>query len=69
MIQHSGNPGQYVLFFGARPQNPGVTYVDHYPVLREEYSERLQAIQRALHPLPPWRRTIAVKTSLWPSNS
>ena len=41
-LQLSGKPGQYVLLFGARPQNPGVTYVDHYPflgVLPEEASE------------------------------
>ena len=41
-LQLSGKPGQYVLVFGARPQNPGVTYVDHYPflgVLPEEAGE------------------------------
>ena len=32
-LQLSGKPGQYVLVFGARPQNPGVTYVDHCPFL------------------------------------
>jgi len=32
-LQLSGKPGQYVLVFGARPQSPGVRYVDHYPFL------------------------------------
>jgi hypothetical protein len=32
-LQLSGKPGQYVLVFGTRPQNPGVTYVDRYPFL------------------------------------
>jgi hypothetical protein len=29
----SSKPVQYVLVFGARPQGPGVTYVDHYAFL------------------------------------
>jgi hypothetical protein len=32
-LQLSGKPGQSVLVLGARPQSPGVTYVDHYPFL------------------------------------
>ncbi|MCX6893842.1 MAG: hypothetical protein NTX51_20330 [Verrucomicrobia bacterium] len=32
-LQLSRKPGQYVLVFGARPQGPGVTYVDHYSLL------------------------------------
>jgi hypothetical protein len=32
-LQHSRPPGKYVLVLGARPQNPGVAYVDHYPFL------------------------------------
>jgi len=32
-LQLSRKPGQYVLVFGARPQGPGVSYVDHYTLL------------------------------------
>jgi hypothetical protein len=32
-LQLSRKPGQYVLVFGARPQSPGVSYADHYPLL------------------------------------
>lgn len=32
-LQLSRKPGQHVLVFGARPQGPGVTYVDHYRFL------------------------------------
>jgi hypothetical protein len=32
-LQLSRKPCQYVLVFGARPQGPGVTYVDHYSLL------------------------------------
>jgi hypothetical protein len=32
-LQLSRKPGQSVLVFGARPQGPGVSYVDHYPLL------------------------------------
>ncbi len=32
-LQVSGTPVQYVLVFGARPQGPGVSYVDHYAFL------------------------------------
>jgi hypothetical protein len=32
-LQLSRRPGQYVLVFGARPQGPGVTYMDHYTFL------------------------------------
>src|ERR1035438_8794544 len=29
----SAQPVQYILVFGARPQSPGVSYVDHYTIL------------------------------------
>jgi len=32
-LELSRQPGQHVLVFGARPQGPGVTYVDHYRLL------------------------------------
>jgi hypothetical protein len=32
-LQLSRKPGESVLVFGARPQGPGVTYVDHYSFL------------------------------------
>ena len=32
-LELSRKPGQSVLVFGARPQGPGVTYVDHYALL------------------------------------
>jgi hypothetical protein len=60
ILQLSGKPGQYVLVFGARPQNPGVTYVDHYPFLCQKYSKRLQAIQRALRPAAALAQNVRV---------
>ena len=29
----SAQPVQYIVFLGARPQSPGVSYVDHYSIL------------------------------------
>ena len=32
-IPLSAQPAQYIVVFGARPQSPGVSYVDHYTIL------------------------------------
>ncbi|MCX6913921.1 MAG: hypothetical protein NT167_12855, partial [Verrucomicrobia bacterium] len=32
-LQLSAQPVQYILVLGARPQSPGVSYVDHYTIL------------------------------------
>ena len=66
-LQLSGKPGQYVLVFGARPQNPGVTYVDHYPflgVLPEEAGETadINALYAARFGLPPAGKRVFIRT-------
>ena len=66
-LQLSGKPGHYVLVFGARPQNPGVTYVDHYPflgVLPEEAGETadINALYAARFGLPPAGKRVFIRT-------
>ena len=66
-LQLSGKPGQYVLVFGARPQNPGVTYVDHYPflgVLPEEAGEAVDITQlyAARFGAPPVGKRVFIQT-------
>ena len=66
-LQLSGKPGQYVLVFGARPQNPGVTYVDHYPflgVLPEEAGETadINDLYAARFGVPPVGKRVFIRT-------
>ena len=66
-LQLSGKPGHYVLVFGARPQNPGVTYVDHYPflgVLPEEAAETadINALYAARFGVPPAGKRVFIRT-------
>jgi hypothetical protein len=66
-LQLSGKAIQHVLVFGARPQNPGVRYVDHYPllgVLPEEDGELVDitALYTAKHGLPPVGKRVFVRT-------
>ena len=65
-LQLSGKPGQHLLVFGARPQNPGVTYVDHYPflgVLPEEAGEEadITELYTAKHGAPPAGKRIYIQ--------
>jgi hypothetical protein len=32
-LRLSAQPAQYIVVLGAKPQNPGVSYVDHYRIL------------------------------------
>jgi hypothetical protein len=55
-----------VLVFGARPQNPGVTYVDHYPflgVLPEEAGEAadINALYAARFGVPPAGKRVFIR--------
>lgn len=56
-----------MLVFGARPQSPGVSYVDHYPllgVLPDEESEvaDITALYVAKHGVPPAGKRIYIQT-------
>ena len=66
-LQLSGKPVQHVLVFGARPQSPGVRYVDHYPllgVLPEAEGELVDitALYAARHGLPPVGTRVFIQT-------
>ena len=66
-LQLSHKPGQYVLVFGARPQGPGVTYVDHYTflgVLPDEDREvaDITDLYVAKHGAPPAGKRIFIQT-------
>ena len=66
-LQLSGKPGRYVLVFGARPQNSGVTYVDHYPflgVLPEEGGESvdINALYAARFGAPAVGKRVFIRT-------
>jgi hypothetical protein len=66
-LQLSRRPGQYVLLFGARPQGPGVRYVDHYPllgVLPDEDSDEVDitALFVARHGVPAVGKRIFLQT-------
>ena len=66
-LQLSGKPGQYVLVFGARPQNSGVTYVDHYPflgVLPEQAGESvdINALYAARFGVPAVGKRVYIRT-------
>ena len=66
-LQLSGRPGQYVLVFGARPQSPGVTYVDHYPflgALPEGAGETadINALYAARFGVPPAGKRVFIRT-------
>jgi hypothetical protein len=66
-LQLSGKPGQYVLVFGARPQNSGVTYVDHYPflgVLPEQAGESvdINALYAARFGVPAVGKRVFIRT-------
>jgi hypothetical protein len=66
-LQLSGKAGQYVLVFGARPQSPGVTYVDHYPflgVLPEDEGDLVDItdLYVAKHGVPPAGKRVFIQT-------
>ena len=66
-FQLSGAPGQHVLVFGARPQSPGVRYVDHYPflgVLPEEADGEVDitALYVAKFGVPPAGKRVFIQT-------
>jgi hypothetical protein len=66
-LQLSGKPGPYVLVFGARPQNSGVTYVDHYPflgVLPEQAGESvdINALYAARFGVPAVGKRVFIRT-------
>ena len=66
-LQLSRPPGQYVLVLGARPQNPGVAYVDHYPflgVLPEGAGEEVDitALYAAKFGAPPAGKRVFIQT-------
>jgi len=66
-LQLSGAPGQHVLVFGARPQSPGVRYVDHYPflgVLPEEAGAEVDitALYVARFGVPPFGKRVFIQT-------
>jgi hypothetical protein len=66
-LQLSRKPGQSVLVFGARPQGPGVSYVDHYPllgVLPDEVGEEADITEPyvARFGVPPVGKRIFIQT-------
>ncbi len=65
-LQLSDKPVQRVLVYGARPQNPGVRFVDHYPflgVVPEEEGELVDitALYAAKHGVPPVGKRVFVR--------
>ena len=66
-LQLSRPPGKYVLVLGARPQSPGVRYVDHYPflgILPEEAGEEVDitALYAAKFGVPPVGKRVFIQT-------
>jgi hypothetical protein len=66
-LELSRKPGQSVLVFGARPQGPGVTYVDHYAllgVLPDEEGEvvDITGLYVARFGVPPVGKRIFIQT-------
>ena len=66
-LQLSPKPGQYVLFFGTRPQGPGISFVDDYPllgVLPDEACEvvEITSLYVARFGVPPVGKRIFIQT-------
>ena len=58
----SAQPVQFIVVLGARPQNPGVSYVDHYKILgllpgpEDGLSDITELYLAAFKLLPPGKR-------------